>query len=1036
MRSLTKRSILIWMSIVLLIASTSFSAAADTMRAAKLTDFKGAVEIFKAGGEKGFNAFKGMGLAEGDRVVTGGNSWALLQIDDDKEVEVGKNTSMTISELRGSLEEGDDQTSLGLQAGKIFTKIKKKLNVRSKYEVKTPTTVMGVRGTQFFVALEGTDTYIAVLEGQLYAIAIDTEADGITGEELEALLNANEQLTIGEVLDYDSGLTVQPVDLNDLDIMVLESIQRNPEGIDPEILQQLDEVIEQKKQEQEENNNNGINNQQQNIIFDSGNNDDDDYGYEPPAQSVPSIVITDINNITMAAGEEREIPLSVTPAGASVSVISSPTGVALVERDGNYLYIEAIGVGTATITVSASANGYTSAERQFTVTVTQPSVLIADFDDIEMEVDDDRAIQVSTTPAAVSVSVMSSDTDVVEILEMYELEGVKYFDIEAVGIGTATITVSASADGYISAEKQFTVSVTIAAPDIKKQLSTGYHASKIESGESITFEFTESLNEYSIKLIESRIKNNIVWGYMGGLEFNWYYDNTVLEVSNNNIDGMDYYFKTDIVVPLEGLSENSANRKIMDIGPRGTLLPPIMDEEYIYGFVIGFDQPLHPSTTAISEADDLFSSISVSDGLYGFGLSWLLDDPEYPDYPAVALIEFPDDFPPVEHNGEPDFEIGIGYYSNMVIDVCGNWIDGGDEEIWLYTFVNESEPLEITAMPKVIRVGSNPLEFWLELDSEGDEAFNVFDYAEIRFGGALYGLTREYAFSEGAALIGCDGSSLITEGTGTIEIIGGLESGRRIIVNVKVVGEDESIPPYLEYITIYNNLIGQDEVIVNSGDIYGNTYDYPVKVRIYDSPEGGNLLGEEDIGEGPACFTFDDGFDRTLSAIYVTAQEVYLDETGYPIENGEGFIRLNESERVEVQIPVPILNRGYYDEDELGNPEYELGYDYYAFGYYDYGRIRFIMTQNQKQAIEEATGKTVDKVIAYIAGIDQIFNELPAYDEVNGVVIEIGDDGTEVEELELGWYGYAIAVYDENHEVIAYYVSDDDYYSWLRVEAY
>ncbi|MGI6778988.1 MAG: FecR domain-containing protein [Acetivibrionales bacterium] len=243
------------MSFMILLVCWSAVFADAPLRVARIKEFSGKVEVFKAGGEKSFPAFVGMGLAEGDSIITGMNSWVVLQIDDDKEAKIGENSRMGMSELRGSVESGNDQTGLSLWVGKIWTKIKEKLNVNSKYEIKTPTTVMGVRGTKFFVSEEQGKTYVAVIEGRLYAVKIvrSETGDGIVEEkQLEAFIEANEQLTLDELVQFDDDIVVEPVTIESLDLMVLEEIKNDPEGVDPKLLENIDEVIESKRQELEE----------------------------------------------------------------------------------------------------------------------------------------------------------------------------------------------------------------------------------------------------------------------------------------------------------------------------------------------------------------------------------------------------------------------------------------------------------------------------------------------------------------------------------------------------------------------------------------------------------------------------------------------------------------------------------------------------------------------------------------------------------------------------------------------------------------
>ncbi|OPX29814.1 MAG: hypothetical protein B1H08_02995 [Candidatus Omnitrophica bacterium 4484_171] len=140
-----------------IIAGLIFAAAAqDINRSASIDSLKGKVQV-KLINEKSWNSAKvGMILHEGDSIRTSAGSWAFLNLDKGKTatVEVKENTQLLLSELKKN-DSGDvKDTLLDLAIGKILIKVQKLRKESSKFEVKTPTSIVGVRGTVFAVEVE------------------------------------------------------------------------------------------------------------------------------------------------------------------------------------------------------------------------------------------------------------------------------------------------------------------------------------------------------------------------------------------------------------------------------------------------------------------------------------------------------------------------------------------------------------------------------------------------------------------------------------------------------------------------------------------------------------------------------------------------------------------------------------------------------------------------------------------------------------------------------------------------------------------
>ena len=104
----------------------------------------------------------GTGLTSGDVVSTSSGSVAILSLTERGKIKLRGSTVLSLDDI------GND-TTVTLERGGIFSKIWK-LAGRARYEVRTHSTVAGVRGTEFFVAYgrkieKDFDVWLCVNEG-------------------------------------------------------------------------------------------------------------------------------------------------------------------------------------------------------------------------------------------------------------------------------------------------------------------------------------------------------------------------------------------------------------------------------------------------------------------------------------------------------------------------------------------------------------------------------------------------------------------------------------------------------------------------------------------------------------------------------------------------------------------------------------------------------------------------------------------------------------------------------------------------------
>ncbi|MFB9327177.1 FecR domain-containing protein [Paenibacillus aurantiacus] len=127
-------------------------ASAQVMRVAIVKSLKGTVTVLKSGGSKPFKAFKNMSLNEGDLLKTGKDGSVELELasdDSDRDqLTVGGESEISFTKLK---DKAGSKTKLNVWAGTLWVKVKSVAGAADSFEVETPTSIMGVRGTKFIV---------------------------------------------------------------------------------------------------------------------------------------------------------------------------------------------------------------------------------------------------------------------------------------------------------------------------------------------------------------------------------------------------------------------------------------------------------------------------------------------------------------------------------------------------------------------------------------------------------------------------------------------------------------------------------------------------------------------------------------------------------------------------------------------------------------------------------------------------------------------------------------------------------------------
>ncbi|MCM8770824.1 MAG: FecR domain-containing protein [Candidatus Omnitrophica bacterium] len=127
--------------------------AAEMSKDLFISELYGNVMIKKSGAKEFIPAKKNMPVSLGDEIKTGKNAYCEIAFDKELEtlVSVKENSDLVISKIMMESKTKKEETLLDLKSGSVLTKVKKLTTEESKFQIKTPTSIVGVRGTNFEV---------------------------------------------------------------------------------------------------------------------------------------------------------------------------------------------------------------------------------------------------------------------------------------------------------------------------------------------------------------------------------------------------------------------------------------------------------------------------------------------------------------------------------------------------------------------------------------------------------------------------------------------------------------------------------------------------------------------------------------------------------------------------------------------------------------------------------------------------------------------------------------------------------------------
>jgi hypothetical protein len=124
----------------------------------------------------------GASVREGDRLTTGDDGFVTIRLADGSTLTVQSKSAVKVENARQLVNTGGVGDSIvRLESGRLETTVAKQRDPASRYEIRTPTSNMGVRGTVFRVAADETGIRAAseVLEGKVAVSSANAVSEGV-----------------------------------------------------------------------------------------------------------------------------------------------------------------------------------------------------------------------------------------------------------------------------------------------------------------------------------------------------------------------------------------------------------------------------------------------------------------------------------------------------------------------------------------------------------------------------------------------------------------------------------------------------------------------------------------------------------------------------------------------------------------------------------------------------------------------------------------------------------------------------------------
>lgn len=146
---------------------------ADEPSAARVVALSGTITVT---GIDGAGTPLGLGtiIVEGMQIETGGNGFVTLGLEDGSRISLPSNSRVRVAKLRMARYTKSPRTEIMLLRGRVESRVSPLESSKGRYEVRTPHSVAGVRGTHFRVGITDQGVVNEVLSGK---VAVGRTAD-------------------------------------------------------------------------------------------------------------------------------------------------------------------------------------------------------------------------------------------------------------------------------------------------------------------------------------------------------------------------------------------------------------------------------------------------------------------------------------------------------------------------------------------------------------------------------------------------------------------------------------------------------------------------------------------------------------------------------------------------------------------------------------------------------------------------------------------------------------------------------------------